>query len=112
MQSGRPIVVTGAGGFIGRDLALRMVARGFYVRAMLRPGAASPFPAHERLQIVHADVRDGDALVPAVRGCAAVVHLAAAKADEKESEEINVGGARRLVRACELAHCRRLINIS
>jgi NADH dehydrogenase len=112
MQSGRPILVTGAGGFIGRDVVLRMVARGSYVRAMLRPGAESPFPAHERLQIVRADMRDGDTLVPAVRDCAAVVHLAAAKADEKESEDINVGGARRLVRACELAHCRRLINIS
>lgn len=112
MQSGRPILVTGAGGFIGRDVVLRMVARGSHVRAMLRPGAASPFPAHERLQIVRADMRDGDTLVPAVRDCAAVVHLAAAKADEKESEDINVGGARRLVRACELAHCRRLINVS
>jgi nucleoside-diphosphate-sugar epimerase len=112
MQSGRPILVTGAGGFIGRDLVLRMVARGLYVRAMLRPGAESPFPPHERLQIVHADLRDGDTLVPAVRDCAAVVHLAAAKADEKDSEDVNVGGARRLVRACELADCRRLINIS
>jgi NADH dehydrogenase len=112
MQSGGPILVTGAGGFIGRDLALRLVARGFYVRAMLRPGAESPFPPHERLQIVHADLRDGDTLVPVVRGCAAVVHLAAAKADERDSEDVNVGGARRLVRACELADCRRLINIS
>jgi len=112
MQSGSPILVTGAGGFIGRDLVLRMVARGFCVRAMLRPGAESPFAPHERLRIVHADLRDGDTLMPAVRDCAAVVHLAAAKADEKNSEDVNVGGARRLVRACELADCRRLVNIS
>jgi len=112
MQSGRPILVTGAAGFIGRDLVLRMVSRGFSVRAMLRPGAESPFRPQQRLQIVHGDMCVDETLMPAVRDCAAVVHLAAAKADEKESEDVNVGGARRLVRACQLAGCRRLINVS
>ena len=113
MSSGPPILVTGAGGFIGKDLTARLLGHGFHVRAMVRSATGSSlFPRHEQLQIVHADMRDQSSLERAVQGCTAVVHLAAAKADEKESEDINVGGARRLVRACELAGCRRLINIS
>ena len=101
MSSGPAILVTGAGGFIGKDLVARLLGHGFHVRAMVRSAAgSSSFPRHERLQIVHADMRDQSSLERAVQSCTAVVHLAAAKADEKESENINVGGARRLVRAC------------
>jgi NADH dehydrogenase len=111
MQVG-PILITGAGGFIGQDLVSRMVAGGFHLRAMLRPRTRSSFAPRERLQIVYADVRDGHALAEAVQGCSAVVHLAAAKADERNSDDINVGGARHLVHACQHAECLRLINIS
>ena len=96
---GSTILVTGAGGFIGKDLTARLLGHGFHVRAMVRSATGSSlFPRHEQLQIVHADMRDQSSLERAVQGCTAVVHLAAAKADEKESEDINVGGARRLVR--------------
>lgn len=113
MSSDSPILVTGAGGFIGKDLVFRLLRHGFHVRAMVRSLAgSSTLSPHERLQIVQADMRDQSSLDRAVLGCAAVVHLAAAKADEIESEDINVGGARRLVRACAVAGIRRVINIS
>jgi len=48
----------------------------------------------------------------AVRGVNAVVHLAAAKSDEKDSDDINIGGARRLVEVCRSADCHRIIHIS
>ena len=48
----------------------------------------------------------------AVQDTDAVVHLAAAKTDEKDSEEINVGGARNLVANCRATGCLRIVNIS
>ena len=107
-----PVLVTGAGGFIGRDLVRRMLNRGWRVRAMLRPGSRPSFVAHESLEIVRADMRDQAMLQEAVRGCVAVAHLAAAIADEKDSQNVNVNGAHNLVRACRRAGCHRLINIS
>ena len=89
-----------------------MLRTGWHVRAMIRKGAVSPFDPHERLQVVHGDMRNAASLVTAVGGSAAVVHLAAAKSDEADSEDVNVGGARRLVDACHAGGCTRLINIS
>jgi nucleoside-diphosphate-sugar epimerase len=74
--------------------------------------ASERLPKNDRLEIVQADMRDAEALHRAVRDTDAVVHLAAAKADEKDSEEINVGGARHLVGACRAAGCLRIVNIS
>ena len=111
-SSDHPILVTGAAGFIGKDVVGRLLLQGWHVRAMTRRGATSPFGQNDRLQVVGADMLDAESLNRAVRDSVAVVHLAAAKSDEKESEDINVGGARRLVAACRSAGCRRLINIS
>jgi len=106
------ILVTGAGGFIGKDVVARLLKRGWPVKAMVRKTSAAAFPPHERLQVVVANMKDADSLRAAMNSVAVVVHLAAAKSDEKDSEDVNVGGARRLVAACQAAGCKRVINIS
>ncbi|HUI08001.1 MAG TPA: NAD-dependent epimerase/dehydratase family protein [Verrucomicrobiae bacterium] len=106
------ILVTGAGGFIGRSTVPSLLAHGYRVKAMVRRAGQAPFESHPRLAVVRADMRDADSLTAALQQVTAVVHLAAAKSDEKDSEDVNVGGARRLVEACQRAGCRRLINIS
>jgi NADH dehydrogenase len=107
-----PILVTGAAGFIGRRTVRHLTTRGWRVRAMVRDSRQTPTLAAEGLDIVGGDMRDSEALESAVRGAGAVVHLAARVADSDDSEEINVGGARRLVDACLRTGCRRIINIS
>ena len=106
------ILVTGATGFIGKEVVSRLLARGWRVRAMARNIASASPGANERLTVVRADMRDAESLIRAVRGTSAVVHLAAAKSDENDSDDVNVEGARRLVAACKAAGCARLINIS
>ncbi len=107
-----PVLVTGAGGFLGKDLIRHLLDQGFHARAMLRWGTVSPFHPDDRLEWVHADMRDVESLKRAVMGSSAVVHLAAAKNDEPYSLEVNVTGARLLVDACRIAGCSRLINVS
>ncbi len=112
--SGVPtVLVTGAAGFIGRNVVTRLLQRGWHVKAMVRRLETSEgLPKNDLLEIVQADMRDVEALRRAVQDTDAVVHLAAAKTDEKDSEEINVGGARNLVANCRATGCLRIVNIS
>lgn len=74
-----PVLVTGAGGFIGHRLVTSLVERGFRVRgADLRFPAHEPTAAHEFLQC---DLRLHDACQRAVQGTEQVYHLAADTGD-------------------------------
>jgi NADH dehydrogenase len=106
------ILVTGAGGFIGKSVVAHLLKRGWKVRAVLR-SPDRPFASVDpALEVVYADMRDRSALVHALQAVEVVVHLAAAKNDEQWSYDVNVGGAERLVEACRLTGCGRIINIS
>ena len=104
------ILVTGAGGFIGRHVVRRLLNQGVLVRAMVH--SSNPFETTANLEVVHADIRDAAAVSRAAAGAQAVVHLAAAKADEADSHAVNVGGAEAIIAACRSAGCRRIVNIS
>lgn len=72
-ESAAAVVVTGAGGFIGRALVERLAARGTSVRAVLRRPAALPAGIEARV------VGDLDAATPwpeLLAGARGVVHLA------------------------------------
>lgn len=77
------VLVTGAGGFIGSHLVEWLVERGYGVRALVRYrsdgdcGWLTRSPLRPAIDIAAGDVRDADALAHAMRGCRAVVHLAA-----------------------------------
>jgi nucleoside-diphosphate-sugar epimerase len=104
------ILVTGAGGFIGRYVVWHLLDHGMQVRGMVH--SSNPFNPSPCLEVVQANVRDLAAVANAVTEARAVVHLAAAKADERDSHAINVLGARNVITACRQAGCRRIINIS
>ena len=102
--------MTGAAGFLGREVARRLLARGYRVRALVRRRSldlSSP-----ELEVVAGDIRDAEFIQRAVAGCAAVVHLAAAMQDEADSEDVNVGGAHSIVAACRETGCHRVIVVS
>lgn len=74
-MGGKPVLVTGGGGFLGRHIVKRLLARGDAVRVMGR----RPYP-----ELVKAgvdcrlgDVADARAAMEATRGCGAVIHAAA-----------------------------------
>lgn len=79
------ILITGAEGFIGSHLAQALLAQGRRVRAMSlynsfgRFGWLDTIPAAERanIELVMGDVRDPFSVREAMKGCDAVMHLAA-----------------------------------
>lgn len=105
----RRVLVTGAAGFVGRRQTETLVARGHSVVAFIHSTQA---PEVAGVTIARGDIRDQDSIAAALDGVSAVIHLAAAKNDEKFSREVNVGGTANLIAACRLKGVRRLIYVS
>ena len=111
------MLVTGAGGFIGRATVAEAVARGHRVRAVLRPGAEAPaFGAEaggDAVEFVYADLRERESIRDVVRDMDVVVHLAAAmQGDDAEHRAVTVRGTAHLLDAMVAAGVRRLVAVS
>jgi dTDP-L-rhamnose 4-epimerase len=77
------VLITGGAGFIGSHTADALLAEGCRVRVLdsleepVHPGHRRPSYLHERIEFFQADVRDGQAMLAAMRDCQAVYHFAA-----------------------------------
>jgi UDP-glucose 4-epimerase len=73
------VIVTGAGGFVGRYTVAELLARGHTVTAVVRPGSTLPQALEQTgVEVLRADLRVPPAsLASALLGAGAVVHLAA-----------------------------------
>ncbi len=97
------VVITGGAGFIGSHLVDTLLARGLEVVCVddLSKGSLDNVAHHsddKRFRFVQLDIRNRRRLEEEGRGCAVVVHLAAAKIARYDSAfhslEINLEGAR------------------
>ena len=81
--SGRQVLVTGGGGFIGSHLTERLAASGARVRALVHYSALGGSgwlrgsPCAKDIEIVAGDITDSESVTAAVRGVEVVFHLAA-----------------------------------
>jgi dihydroflavonol-4-reductase len=109
----KPVLVTGASGFLGWHVARLLLERGHSVRALLRAGSRIDQLDVER---VTGDLRDPASLARAVSGCALVFHIAAdyrlwAK-DPGELYRSNVEGTRNVLQAAKDAGVERVVYTS
>jgi NADH dehydrogenase len=108
------LAVTGAGGFVGRQVVSLARAEGWDVAGLVRSDRA----AREVAQAGGAAVRIGglaaDALVPALAGAAAVVHLAQIGSERhgQTYEAVNVEGTRAVAQAARAAGVPRVVLFS
>ena len=81
--NGRPVLVTGAGGFIGSHLVERLVSEGATVRALVsyrstgEAGWLDRSAQREAVEVVRGDLRDRELVRSAAKGCEVVFHLGA-----------------------------------
>jgi nucleoside-diphosphate-sugar epimerase len=98
-----PILVTGAGGFIGSAVVTRLVESGLAVRAGLRRLPDGPAPTRD---IVGCDLDDPGSLDHACAGAVAIVHAAGRAVSGM------VGQTRNLLSAAERAGIDRIVYFS
>jgi UDP-glucose 4-epimerase len=93
------ILLTGATGLVGSRLLPRLAADGFDCRALVRRDVALP----EGVTAVRGDLDDPTSLPLALKGVAAVVHLAALfrSGDEAAIWRANLDGTRHLIEAVD-----------
>ena len=75
---GKPVLVTGATGYIGGRLVPRLLDAGFSVRCLVRdPGKlqSRPWIDHPNLVVMKGDASQGESLRTAVSGCSAAFYM-------------------------------------
>lgn len=95
------VLVTGATGFIGRNLCLELAEQGYTVTALCRDINHPYLISHKNIIPVKGDILDRGSLLQAMKGCQQVYHTAAlAKMwcrDKNEFYNVNVTGTRNVL---------------
>jgi 2-alkyl-3-oxoalkanoate reductase len=115
VNTGMPVLVTGASGFLGAHLAAELQRRGFAVRALARRTSDLDRLAELGVEIVYGDLWDQPSLNAATSGCRSVFHTAARVSDwgsREEFERVNVAGTANVIAACESRGVQRLVHLS
>ncbi len=100
------ILITGATGYIGQKLALKLAASGNQVVILVRnPVKAKKLLNHPQITIFKGDILDNSSIDNALKGCNQVYHLAAlASVWHKNPDtfhQINVTGLQNILNACQ-----------
>ena len=124
--SNKHVLVTGAGGFIGSHLVEALGREGARVRAFVRYNSRAdtgylgelPPDLNGQVEVVAGDLRDGDAVRGAIKGCEMVFHLGALIAipysylHPAEVAETNFMGTLNVLLACRDLEVERLVHTS
>ncbi len=122
MTRSQTVVVTGGAGYVGSVVASRLLLNGFRVVVLDRLAgggdALLAFSGCEQFRLVSGDVRDQAVLGEALRGAAAVVHLAAivgepaCAANEAEARAVNLEGTKAVLAAADTFGVDRFVMVS
>lgn len=122
--TGKKVLVTGAGGFIGSHLTEKLVALGAETRALVHYNALGSYgwlnnsSAKSEMQIITGDISDRDSVNEAVKGCEIVFHLAALIAIPYSYQapysyvRTNIEGTLNVLQACRNHDVARVIHTS
>jgi nucleoside-diphosphate-sugar epimerase len=109
------VLVTGASGYLGRNILRDLIGRGYCARGLARSEASANLVRQLGAEPVLGDILDLASLEAAMDGCIALVH-AAADTDHgrssKEQEITNLKGTKNVYDAAHAAGIKRAVHIS
>jgi nucleoside-diphosphate-sugar epimerase len=108
-------LITGATGFVGGHLVEGCAARGWDVRALVRPSSDTGLLQRHNATLVRGDLADAAAIRDALQGVEVVFHCAGKVGDWGPIEEyraVNVEALRGLLDACGDRPLRRFVHFS
>ena len=110
------VLVTGATGFIGGNLARTLVDRGYDVRALVRPNG-NPLALRDiDVEQTPGDLRDRDSLARALEGCQGLFHCAAMytfwSRDPAEVYKVNAEGTKIILEEARRAAVEKVVYTS
>ena len=110
------VLVTGATGFVGGNLARELWSRGYEVRALARPGSNTLTTKGTGIERVAGDILDRESLDRVIEGCQAVFHCAAAytfwSRDPEGVRRVNVEGTVNVLESAAAAAVERVVYTS
>jgi len=115
------ILVTGATGFLGRNLCEQLIGQGDEVRALVRQRKRPDgeyeldFLRNLGVDLAWGDVRNAESVNRAIQGCQQVIHTAAIFrmwGPYREFHATNVEGTLNVLRAARQANVQRFVHVS
>ena len=110
------IFITGATGFIGKELVRRLRETGHELRCLVRPTSNTAGLEGPRVALVRGDVTDRQSLVEGMRGCEWVVNLANLyefwHRDRRTYDAVNVEGTRNVLEAAREVGAAKVLHVS
>ncbi|MFA9371892.1 MAG: SDR family oxidoreductase [Labilibaculum antarcticum] len=110
------ILITGATGFIGTRLTLKLAAKGHCVHALYRSEEKAKAIVHPNVILFKGDITDYRSVEKAVKSCEVIFHMAAfAKAWAKDAatfNKINVQGTVNVLDAAQKEGVRKIVYTS
>ncbi|MFP5342495.1 MAG: NAD-dependent epimerase/dehydratase family protein [Candidatus Limnocylindria bacterium] len=112
------VLITGGNGFIGQAVVRRLVGRGDRVVAIVRDPDRAPVVRDLGVELRRGDLTRVPAIVDAMRGCDAVIHLAGdyrvgiAASERPAMLDANVGSTTRVLDAMATSGIGRLVHAS
>lgn len=126
LLSGKKVLVTGAGGFIGSHLVEALLEKNCQVRAMVKYNSRNDWGHLEalsdaqksNLEVVSGDISDPFFVASAVSGCQVVFHLAAligipySYIAPQHYVNVNIQGTLNVLEACRQSGVEKLVHTS